>query len=293
MRLEIGEDAKEILPDEMRQHEPVVQRGAPARQRPIQRIAPQPGENRPDQELLSQAHAGVRRHLEAAELDEAKPARRPIGRIELVDADFRPMGVAGDVGQKIAHEPVEQPRPRRGAVSGLRDLGERDLQLVKTVVTRFVDTRRLAGRPDEQAGEEVAQARAAQPMDEEALEQVGAPEERTVERRLAADDDMIAPAGPRMLAVDHELVGAEARKPRFFVDNFGGGDAFAPARRGMDIDFDHAGIGRDANDIHARIDGGRVAFDLHRKPDFFGGRLGGCDQFEIILEPLDRRQEHA
>ena len=40
VRLEIGEDAKEILPHEMRQHEPVVQRRAPARQRPIQRIAP-------------------------------------------------------------------------------------------------------------------------------------------------------------------------------------------------------------------------------------------------------------
>ena len=170
---------------------------------------------------------------------------------------------------------------------------ERDLQLVKTVVTRFVDARRLAGRPDEQAGEEVAQARAPQPIDDEALEQVGTPEERTVERRLAADDDMIAPAGSRMLAVDHELVGAEARKPRLLVDRFGGGDAFAPARRGMDVDFDHARIRRDANDVHARIDRRRVALDLHRKPDFFGRRFSGCDQFEIILEPLDRRQEHA
>ena len=111
-----------------------------------------------------------------------------------------------------------EPGPRRGAVSGLRDLRERDLQLVQTVVTRFVDPRRLTGRPDEQAREEVAQARAPQPMDEEALEQVGTSEERTVERRLPADDDMIAPAGSRMLAVDHELVGAEAREPRFLVD---------------------------------------------------------------------------
>ena len=69
-------------------------------------------------------------------------------------------------------------------------------------------------------------------MDDEAFEQVGAPEERTVERRLSADDDMIAPARSRMLAVDHELVGAEAGKPRLFVDKVGGGDAFAPACRG-------------------------------------------------------------
>ena len=130
-------------------------------------------------------------------------------------------------------------------------------------------------------------------MDDEALEEVGAPQERAVQRRLTADDDVIAAARSRMLAVDHELVGAETRKPRFFVDDFGGGDAFAPARRGMDVDFDHAGVGRDADDVHARIDRRRVALDLHRQPHFFCGRLSGCDQFEIILEPLDRRQEHA
>ena len=101
----------------------------------------------------------------------------------------------------------------RGAApsSGLRDLGERDLELVEAVVARLVDARRLAGRPDEQAGEEIAQARAPQPVDDEALEQVGAPEERAVERRRAADHDMVAAAGPGMLAVDHELVGAEPR----------------------------------------------------------------------------------
>ena len=61
----------------------------------------------------------------------------------------------------------------------------------------------------------------------------------------------------------------------------------------MNVDFDHAGVRRNANDIHARIDRGRVALDLHRKPDFFRRRLSGGDQFEVILEPLDRRQEHA
>ena len=243
--------------------------------------------------MLGEAHARVRRHLEAAELDEAEPAGRAVGRIELVDADFRAMGVAGHVGQQVAHQPVEQPRPRRVALSGPRDLGERDLQLVKTVVARFVDARRLAGRTDEQAGEEIAQARMPEPMDDEALEQVRPPEERAVERRRAADDDMIAPAGSGMLAVDHELVGAEARKPRLLVDRLGRRDAFAPARRGMDVDFDHAGVGRDANDVHARIDRGRVALDLHRQPDLLGRRLGRGDQFEIILEPLDRRQEDA
>ena len=40
VRLQIGEDAEKILPHEMRQHEPIVQRCAPARQRPVQRITP-------------------------------------------------------------------------------------------------------------------------------------------------------------------------------------------------------------------------------------------------------------
>ena len=92
-----------------------------------------------------------------------------------------------------------------------------------------------------------------QPMDDEALEKVGTPEERAVERRRAADDHMIAPARSGMLAVDHELVGAEPRQPRFLVDRLGGRDAFAPARRGMDVDFDDARVRRDANDVEARI----------------------------------------
>ena len=61
----------------------------------------------------------------------------------------------------------------------------------------------------------------------------------------------------------------------------------------MDVDFDHARVGRDANDVQARIDRGRVALDLHRQPDLFGRSLGGGDQFEIVLEPLDRGQENA
>ena len=113
VRLQIGEHVEEVLPDVVRQHEPVVQRRAPARQRPVERIAPQPRDDRADQQLLGEAHARVRRHLEAAELDEAETAGRAVGRIELVDADFRAMGVAGHVGQDVAHQPVEQPRRRR------------------------------------------------------------------------------------------------------------------------------------------------------------------------------------
>ena len=96
-----------------------------------------------------------------------------------------------------------------------------------------------------------------------------------------------------MLAVDHELVGAEPRLPRLLIDRLGCRDAFAPVRRGMDVDLDDARVRRDANDVEARIAGGRIALDLHRQPDLFGRRLRRGDKFEIVLEPLDRRQEHA
>ena len=39
--------------------------------------------------------------------------------------------------------------------------------------------------------------------------------------------------------------------------------------------------------------GRRVALDMHRQPDPCGRRLGGRHQLEIVLQPLDRRQEDA
>ena len=61
---------------------------APAYELSLERVFPEAGDERADEQLLGEAHARVGRHLEAAELDEAEPAGRAIGRIELVDADF-------------------------------------------------------------------------------------------------------------------------------------------------------------------------------------------------------------
>ena len=96
------------------------------------------------------------------------------------------------------------------ALAGRRHLRQRDLELVERVVARLVDARRLAGRADEQAGEQVGQRRVALPVQDQALQQVGPAQERAVERRRAADHDMVAAAGAGVAAVDHELVGAEA-----------------------------------------------------------------------------------
>ena len=106
----------------------------------------------------------------------------------------------------------------------------------------------------------------------------------------AADDHMIAAAGAGMAAIDHEFVGAEPRLPRFLVKRHRRVDRFAPARGRMDVDLDHARIGRDLEHVDARVGRRRIAFDMHRQ-QFRRGRLDGGEQLEIVLQPLDRRHE--
>ena len=115
-------DVAKILLDVERQHEAVVQLGAPARQ-PRRDIGlfPEAGDHRPQQQLLGQRHAGVRRHFEGAQLEQAEPAGRAVRRVELVDAELGAVGVAGDVGQQVAEDAVNQPGRaciRRPAGSG-------------------------------------------------------------------------------------------------------------------------------------------------------------------------------
>ena len=62
---------------------------------------------------------------------------------------------------------------------------ERDLELVEQVLPRLVDARRLAGRPDEQAGEQIGQRRMPLPIEDQALEQIGPAQERAVGRASA------------------------------------------------------------------------------------------------------------
>ena len=171
-------------------------------------MLPEPGDQRADEQLLGEAHARVRRHLEGAELDEAEPAHRPLRRIELVDADLGAVRVAGHVDQQVAEQAVDQPGRDRAARLG--DLAQRDLELVERLVARLVDARRLAGGADEQAGEQVGQRGMVLPVGDDAGEQIGPAQERAVRRREAAEHDVVAAAGADMPAVEHELLGAEA-----------------------------------------------------------------------------------
>ena len=78
--------------------------------------------------------------------------------------------------------------------------------------------RRLARRPDAQAGEQVGQRRMVLPVGDQAAQQIGAAEKRAVGRRRSADhDDVVAAAGTGVPAVEHELLSAESGFVRVLV----------------------------------------------------------------------------
>ena len=277
----------------MFEHEAVVQRGAPAHRRAVERRSPEPGDQRAQQQLLGKTHARIRRHFERAEFDQPEPAGRAVRRKQFVDADLGAMGVAGDVDQDVAEQPVDQPGRHPVRAAWRRHFADRDFEFVEQVLARFVDARRLAGRPDEQSGEQIGQRRPPQRIEHQALEQIGPPQERAVGGIQAAEHDVIAAAGAGMAAVDHEFVGAEPRQMRVLVNAARDVDSFAPRRRRLDVDLDDAGVGRHFEHIEPRIGRRRVAFDVDRQIELGGGRFDGRDQIEIVVERFDRRHENA
>ena len=71
----------EILLDEMRQHEAVVDFGAPADEAVLIGLLPELGDQGAEEEVLGQAHPGVRRHLESAHFEQPEAARGGFGGI--------------------------------------------------------------------------------------------------------------------------------------------------------------------------------------------------------------------
>ena len=103
---------------------------------------------------------------------------------------------------------------------------------------------------------------------------------------------MVAAAGAGVAAVEHELLG---RQPRFvgrLVEVGGLVDEFLPAVGRVDVDFDHARIGRHAQCRQARITRRLVAFEDQWQAHLDGGVLDGRDEFEVVLEHRHRRHEH-
>ena len=174
---QVGQDIVEVLRDEMRQHEAIVQFCAPADECLIVRRFPEPRDQRPQQELLRQAHAPVRRHLERPQLDEALPAAAAVRIVELVDAELGSMRVACDVNQQVAEDAIDQ--PWRSAVP-FAESRKRDLQLVNRIVARLVHAWMLTRRAEEQPGEQVRHRRMVVPVAHQTAEQVGPPEDGAV-----------------------------------------------------------------------------------------------------------------
>src|SRR5260370_13915797 len=77
----------------------------------------------------------------------------------------------------------------------------------------------------------------------------------------AADDDVVAAAGACVASGNHEFFGAQARLAGFFVENLGVVDHFVPGIRRVNVDLDDAGIGRNLDDVEARVVRRGVALD--------------------------------
>ena len=69
------------------------------------------------------------------------------------------------------------------------------------------------------------------PVRDQAAQQIGPAQERAVRRARAAEHDVVAAAGARVPAVEHELLGHEPRVVRVLVEPLGDRDASRPSCR--------------------------------------------------------------
>ena len=154
---EIGEHVAEVLPDEVRQHEIVVQPRAPAAQRLSRRAGPR--RRRPGRAAGACWATLMRQCGGISKARSSSRPRRPAARVrreQLVDAELGAMRVAGGVDQEVAEDAVDQPgrRLRGRARSG----GRRSRARAAASLRASSTARMLAGRADEQAGEQVGRA---------------------------------------------------------------------------------------------------------------------------------------
>ena len=166
----LTEDIREIQLDEMRKHETIVQPVAPMDQLAAIRILPEFRDQSPHQQLLSQAHARVRRHFKGTQLHQAQPGRSGVGGKKFVDANLGAVGVAGQIGKEIPENPVHGPGADHFGGSGFRDLIERDLQFIQRIRTGLIHARMLAGGADEESGKKIRERRMVLPETDQTSE---------------------------------------------------------------------------------------------------------------------------
>ena len=183
--------------------------------------------------------------------------------------------------------------PRRPLAPGeAADLLERDLHLVDRLGPALVEARGLAGRADEPAGEEVGQRRVALPVGDQADQQVGPSQQRSVDRLPAAEGQVVAAAGAGVQAVEVELLGRQLGQPRFVVQRRHQVALLCPGRRGLHVDLDDAGVGSHRQRGQRRVGRRRVALEHHRATGVARRDLDQVEQVGVVLEPRGRREEH-
>ena len=203
-------DIVEVEPDEIRQHEPVVQLGAPARQR-LSRTA-RARSARPARAAAAAAPGSSGRQAASRTRASRRRPRRP----EAVSGEYS-LSMQNSARCVLPVTSTSRCRSARstshGGTSRCRrpEARERELDLVDAVVAAFVDSRRLARRSEEQSREQVRQRRVVVPVADQAAQQIGPPQERAVAGRGAAEHEVIAAAGAGVAAVEHELLGSRGR----------------------------------------------------------------------------------
>ena len=130
------------------------------------------------------------------------------------------------------------------------------------------------------------------PVQQQARQQLRFAQERTVRRRGAAHDKVVATSGAGVAAVSHELLGAQARLERCVVQEFGVGHQFFPVGDRVHVDLDHAGVRRHAQQFHSGVTRRRVTLDHQLQAEFFRSCLDGSEQIQVMFQLFKRRHEH-
>ena len=121
----------------------------------------------------------MRRHFKRTQLNEPQTAAATARVKELIDGKFRAMRVARGIREQMAEKPVHQPGRRVAIFLAVAiHLLECQLDLKHGIIARFINARRLAGRADEQAAEEIAQTWMIVPVAQQTFEQIRPPQQR-------------------------------------------------------------------------------------------------------------------
>ena len=129
------------------------------------------------------------------------------------------------------------------------------------------------------------------PVGEQADQQVGPAQQRAVRGRRAAERDVVAAAGAGVRAVEVELLGGQATLAGGGVQRRGDLGELGPGRRRVDVDLDDSWVRGDGERAGPGVAGQRIALEDDRCSNLGSGALDDRDQFDSVLELLQRRQE--